>query len=117
MSYKIAVLPGDGIGPETIRETLRVLDIAAAAFGFSYEAEHYPFGRTAIDTHGAPFPAHVRTAVKRADAVLKGAVGGPQWDSGDVRPEMGLLALRAELEVFAHGAPVPGRATAPRCAP
>jgi len=106
MTYKIAVLPGDGIGPETIRETLRVLDVAATAFGFSYEAAHYPFGGNAIDTHGDPFPPHVRAAVKRADAVLKGAVGGPQWDTGAVRPEMGLLALRAELQVFANVRPV-----------
>ena len=106
MSYKIAVLPGDGIGPETIRETLRVLGAAASAFGFSFETEEFPFGGNAIDSHGDPFPAHVRSAVKAADAVLKGAVGGPQWDTGAVRPEMGLLALRAELEVFANVRPV-----------
>ena len=93
MTYKIAVLPGDGIGPETIRETLRVLDVAATAFGFSYETAQYPFGGNAIDTHGDPFPPDVRTAVKQADAVLKGAIGGPRWDTGEVRPEMGLLAL------------------------
>ena len=106
MSYRIAVLPGDGIGPETIRETLRVLDATASAFGFSFETEAFPFGGNAIDSHGDPFPAHVRTAVKAADAVLKGAIGGPQWDTGAVRPEMGLLALRAELQVFANVRPV-----------
>jgi 3-isopropylmalate dehydrogenase len=106
MSYKIAVLPGDGIGPETIRETLRVLDAAASAFGFSFETEDFPFGGNAIDSHGEPFPEHVRAGVKAADAVLKGAVGGPKWDTGAVRPEMGLLALRAELEVFANVRPV-----------
>ncbi len=106
MSYDIAVLPGDGIGPETVRETLRVLDATADAFGFSLTVQRYPFGGNAIDTHGDPFPEHVRTAVKAADAVLKGAVGGPQWDAGPVRPEMGLLALRAELQVFANIRPV-----------
>ena len=106
MSYRIAVLPGDGIGPETIRETLRVLDATASAFGFSFETEEFPFGGNAIDSHGDPFPAHVRTAVKAADAVLKGAIGGPRWDTGAVRPEMGLLALRAELQVFANVRPV-----------
>ena len=106
MSYKIAVLPGDGIGPETIRETLRVLDAAASAFGFSFETEEFAFGGNAIDSHGDPFPEPVRAAVKAADAVLKGAIGGPQWDTGAVRPEMGLLALRAELEVFANVRPV-----------
>ena len=106
MSYRIAVLPGDGIGPETIRETLRMLDATASAFGFSFETEEFPFGGNAIDSHGDPFPAHVRTAVKAADAVLKGAIGGPRWDTGAVRPEMGLLALRAELQVFANVRPV-----------
>jgi 3-isopropylmalate dehydrogenase len=106
MSYRIAVLPGDGIGPETIRETVRVLDAAASAFGFSFETEEFPFGGNAIDSHGDPFPTHVRSAVKAADAVLKGAIGGPQWDTGAVRPEMGLLALRAELKVFANVRPV-----------
>ena len=106
MSYRIAVLPGDGIGPETIRETLRMLDATASAFGFSFETEDFPFGGNAIDSHGDPFPAHVRTAVKAADAVLKGAIGGPRWDTGAVRPEMGLLALRAELQVFANVRPV-----------
>jgi len=109
MTYKIAVLPGDGIGPETIRETLRVLDAAASAFGFSFETEEFAFGGNAIDSHGDPFPTHVRAAVKAADAVLKGAIGGPQWDTGAVRPEMGLLALRTELEVFANVRPVTRR--------
>jgi 3-isopropylmalate dehydrogenase len=106
MSYSIAVLDGDGIGPETIADTLRVLDATADAFGFSLTVEHYPFGGNAIDSHGDPFPEHVRAAVKAADAVIKGAVGGPKWDTGAVRPEMGLLALRAELEVFANIRPV-----------
>ena len=106
MTYAIAVLPGDGIGPETIRETLRVLDAAASGFGFSYETESFAFGGNAIDSDGDAFPAATRAGVKAADAVLKGAIGGPRWDTGAIRPEMGLLALRSELEVFANVRPV-----------
>ena len=106
MSYSIAVLPGDGIGPETISATLGVLEAASSAFGFSYEVERFAFGGNAIDSHGEPFPATTRAGVRAADAVLKGAIGGPRWDTGTVRPEMGLLALRAELDVFCNIRPV-----------
>ena len=103
---KIAVLPGDGIGPETTRAALGVLDAAAAAFGFSVETVELPFGGNAIDSHGDPFPAETRSGIASADAVLKGAVGGPQWDAGEIRPEQGLLALRAELAAFANIRPI-----------
>jgi 3-isopropylmalate dehydrogenase len=106
MTYKIAVLPGDGIGPETVAATLGVLDAAASAFGFTYDVERHAFGGNAIDSDGDPFPASTRAAVKAADAVLKGAIGGPKWDTGAVRPEMGLLALRAHLDVFTNVRPV-----------
>lgn len=103
---KIAVLPGDGIGPETTRAALGVLAAAAAAFDFAVETVEYPFGGNAIDSHGDPFPAETRAGIAEADAVLKGAVGGPQWDAGEVRPEQGLLALRAELAAFANIRPI-----------
>lgn len=103
---KIAVLPGDGIGPETTRAALTVLAAASDAFGFSTELSEYAFGGNAIDLHGDPFPTVTREALKTADAVLKGAVGGPQWDMGEVRPEHGLLALRAELGVYANIRPI-----------
>ncbi len=106
MSYSIAVLPGDGIGPETISATLGVLDATASAFGFAYEIERFAFGGNAIDSDGDPFPASTRAGVRAADAVLKGAIGGPKWDDGAVRPEMGLLALRAHLDVFCNVRPV-----------
>ncbi len=103
---KIAVLPGDGIGPETTRVALAVLAAAGDAYGFSAEISEYPFGGNAIDSHNDPFPDETRVAIKQADAVLKGAVGGPLWDAGEVRPEQGLLALRAELGVYANIRPI-----------
>ena len=103
---KIAVLPGDGIGPETTRAALSVLAAAGDAYGFSAEITEYPFGGNAIDSHGDPFPAETRNALPSADAVLKGAVGGPKWDTGEIRPEQGLLALRAELKAFANVRPI-----------
>ena len=106
MTLQLAVLPGDGIGPETVRETLRVLEAASSTFGFALDVVELPFGGAAIDAHGDPFPPETRRALRGVDAVLKGAVGGPRWDSGDVRPEQGLLALRAELGVFANLRPI-----------
>ena len=103
---KIAVLPGDGIGPETTRVALAVLHAAGEAHGFTAECTEYPFGGNAIDSHGDPFPAETRAALPQADAVLKGAVGGPKWDTGEIRPEQGLLALRAELKAFANVRPI-----------
>ncbi len=103
---KIAVLPGDGIGPETTRVALAVLAAAGDAYGFSAETSEYPFGGNAIDSHNDPFPAETRVAIKQADAVLKGAVGGPLWDAGEIRPEQGLLALRTELGVYANIRPI-----------
>ena len=103
---KIAVLPGDGIGPETTRVALAVLAVAGDVYGFSAEVTEHPFGGNAIDSHNDPFPAETRAALPLADAVLKGAVGGPKWDTGKIRPEQGLLALRAELKVFANIRPI-----------
>lgn len=103
---KIAVLPGDGIGPETTRVALAVLAAAGDAYGFSAEISEHPFGGNAIDSHNDPFPDETRVAIKQADAVLKGAVGGPLWDAGEIRPEQGLLALRAELGVYANIRPI-----------
>ena len=103
---KIAVLPGDGIGPETTRVALDVLAAAGEAHGFHAECSEHPFGGNAIDSYGDPFPAETRAALPQADAVLKGAVGGPKWDVGAIRPEQGLLALRAELKAFANIRPI-----------
>jgi 3-isopropylmalate dehydrogenase len=85
---------------------MRVLDVCSRRFGFAIEAAEHPFGGAAIDASGDPFPPETVAACKAADAVLKGAIGGPQWDHGAVRPEMGLLRIRAELAVYANLRPV-----------
>jgi 3-isopropylmalate dehydrogenase len=104
MSKRIAILPGDGIGPEIMAATREVLN----ALG-DFELDERLIGGASIDAHGAPLTAETLTACKRADAVLLGAVGGPKWDStvsGAPRPERGLLELRRGLELYANVRPV-----------
>lgn len=107
-SYAIAVLPGDGIGPEVSREAVRVLRAGAEAFGFGLTAAEYPVGGAAVDATGDPLPAATLDACLAADAVFLGAVGGPDWDrvAPDRRPERGLLRLRKALGAFANLRPV-----------
>lgn len=104
MTKKIAVLAGDGIGPEIIREALKVIDCLRRDFGVEVEIEEGLVGGVAYDTKGSPLPLETLDLVKAADAVLLGAVGGPRWESLDysVRPERGLLGLRSELNLFAN---------------
>jgi 3-isopropylmalate dehydrogenase len=99
---RICVLPGDGIGPEVTTAALGVLAAASSRFGFDVELDERPFGGAAIDETGLPFPDATREACIGADAVLLGAVGGPQWNDAAVRPEQGLLALRAALGCYAN---------------
>ena len=108
MRARIAVLPGDGIGPEVIAAGLACLRAVAGRFGHQFALEELPFGGAAIDAHGEPLPAATLAACRNADAVLLGAIGGPKWSSPDapVRPETGLLRLRKELGVFANLRPV-----------
>lgn len=107
-TYNIAWLPGDGIGPEVTREALRVMEAVASAHGFAITAEEHLVGGAALDETGQPLPDATRTACQESDAVLLGAVGGPDWDdnTGDQRPESGLLALRKALGVYANLRPV-----------
>lgn len=102
--YKIAVLPGDGIGPEVVNEALKVLNAIERKYGVDFETAIYPFGGIAIDKTGDPYPAETQEACLKSDAVLLGAVGGPKWDAlpGSKRPEAGLLALRKSLNVYAN---------------
>ena len=95
-TLKLAVLDGDGIGPEVTEEALKVLDVLAQETDFSFEFERADFGGAAIDSSGNPFPDSCERLVNASDAVLLGAVGGPKWDSltGEQRPERGLLKLR-----------------------
>ena len=104
MTKKIAVLPGDGIGQEIIREALKVLDCLRQNFGVDVETEEGLVGGAAYDVTGTPLPQKTLDLVKKADAVLLGAVGGPRWEALDysVRPERGLLGLRSELNLFAN---------------
>ncbi len=104
MTKKIAVLAGDGIGPEIIREALKVLDCLRHEFGVEVETEQGLVGGVAYDAKGHPLPQETLDLVNSADAVLLGAVGGPRWEALDysVRPERGLLGLRAELNLFAN---------------
>jgi len=105
---RIAVLGGDGIGPEVIAEGLRCLAAIADAFGHRLEIEELPFGGAAIDASGDPLPARTLEACLAADAVLLGAIGGPKWSApgAKARPEQGLLKLRKALGVYANLRPV-----------
>ena len=102
----VAVLPGDGVGPEVTAVAMRVLNAACEAEGIELRTETHAFGGAAIDAHGEPLPAATRAACLGADAVLLGAVGGPKWDeaakAGGPRPEAGLLALRAAMGLYAN---------------
>jgi len=108
MNYEIAMLPGDGVGPEIMAAAKTVLARTASAFGFEATAREGPIGGAAVDASGSPLPADVAAMARAADAVLLGAVGGPRWDgeTPERRPERGLLALRAELGLFANLRPV-----------
>ncbi len=108
MSFRIALLEGDGIGPEVTGQAERVLEAVGGRFGLSFTIERAPVGGQAIETHGDPLPASTLALCRRADAVLLGAVGGPQGSRPDVdpRPEQGLLRLRSELGLFANLRPL-----------
>jgi 3-isopropylmalate dehydrogenase len=103
MTKKIAVLPGDGIGPEIVAEAVKVLE-ALKAQGLDVALDYGLIGGAAYDETGTPLPAETVTISKDADAILLGAVGGYKWESLDisVRPEKGLLGIRSELNLFAN---------------
>ncbi len=104
MSRKILVLPGDGIGPEITREAVKILDACREA-GLEASVEEGLVGGAGIDAHGVPLPDETLASAKAADAVLLGAVGGPQWDKIEdlsKRPEKGLLGLRKNLNLFGN---------------
>ena len=105
MKAKIAILPGDGVGPEIVAEAVKALKSVAQRFGHEFEMDEYPVGGTAYDLCGDCLPEATLAACKAADSVLLGAVGGPKWDSlpPDRRPERrALLTLRSELGLFAN---------------
>lgn len=104
MNYNIAVIPGDGIGPEIIAEAIKVLDKVGERFGHKFEYKKVLAGGAAIDAAGTCLPKDTLDICKTSDAVLLGAVGGWKWDKlpGNQRPEQALLGLRKELNLFAN---------------
>jgi 3-isopropylmalate dehydrogenase len=104
----IAVLPGDGIGPEVTQAAVQILKDCASAFGHHFEFREFPFGGNAIDSCGAPLPADTLSGCRAADAVLLGAIGGPKWEGlpFGTRPEAGLLGLRKELGLYINLRPI-----------
>jgi len=100
----VAVLPGDGIGPEIIEQAIKVMDAVAGKFGFKIDYKEALIGGAAIDETGVPFPEETKDVVLSSEAVLLGAVGGPKWDDLEfsIRPERALLGLRKLLNTFAN---------------
>ena len=107
-SYRITLLPGDGIGPEIMAVARQLLDAVSSSHGFSLVYDMQPMGGVAIDATGEPLPSSTLEACKAADAVLLAAIGSPQYDSlpREQRPESGLLGLRSALGLFANLRPV-----------
>ncbi|HQR34026.1 MAG TPA: isocitrate/isopropylmalate family dehydrogenase, partial [Blastocatellia bacterium] len=104
MNYKITVLPGDGIGVDVTREAVACIETIGKKFGHEFSFEEHLMGGCALDKVGVPLPDETLKAALASDAVLLGAVGGPQYDNNPpkLKPETGLLALRAGLGVFAN---------------
>lgn len=108
MSYKIAVLPGDGIGPEVVNQGIKVLKAIERIFGHKFELEFALVGGIAIDEKGVPLPEETFNLCKESFAVLLGAVGGPKWDNlpAHLRPEQALLGLRGGLGLYTNIRPI-----------
>jgi 3-isopropylmalate dehydrogenase len=108
VAYRIATIPGDGVGPDVVAAARRVVDAAGDAFGFGVEWSEYLVGGAAIDAHGVAIRPEDIDACGAADAILLGAVGGPKWSdpSSPVRPEQALFALRGGLGLYANLRPV-----------
>src|SRR6476469_3882252 len=109
MKKKIAVIKGDGIGPEVTAQAMRVLDAVAEQFGHEWEYRDGLMGAIAIDQTGNPLPDETITICRQSDAVLFGAIGHPKYDNdptAKVRPEQGLLRIRKELQLYANIRPI-----------
>lgn len=108
-TYKLAVLAGDGIGPEVIHEALKVLTKVCDKYKINIETQHGLIGACAIDETGEPFPSSTENLCLQSDAILLGAIGDPKYDNNPeavVRPEQGLLKMRKTLQLFANVRPV-----------
>jgi 3-isopropylmalate dehydrogenase len=110
--FMIAVFPGDGIGPEVVREALKCLAVISETSGISFQTREGLIGGAATDACGMPLPESSLALARASDAVLLGAVGGPKWESlpYDLRPERALLGLREKLGLFANLRPVTAHA-------
>src|SRR5215210_344505 len=117
--FKIAVLAGDGIGPEVTAEAVRVLRLMAELYGHEFEFDERPVGGVAIKEANNPLPRATLEACLASDAVLLGAVGSPEYDGlkPDKRPEAGLLALRSALGVYANLRPAISYESIADCSP
>ncbi|MGL5477989.1 MAG: 3-isopropylmalate dehydrogenase [Clostridium sp.] len=104
MKYNIAVIPGDGIGKEIVKESIRVLNAVSEKFNHRFDYKYLLAGGSAIDKEGTPLPLETLKECKESDAVLLGAVGGPKWDdpNSKVRPEQALLGLRGEMNLYCN---------------
>ena len=104
MTYNIALLKGDGIGPEIVESAVRVLEVVAKKYGHTFNFTPYDIGGVAIDKYGIPLPEETVKGCLDSDSVLLGAVGGPKWDSlpGNIRPEKALLGIRSKMELFTN---------------
>lgn len=108
MEKRVAVLPGDGIGPEVTAEAVRVLEVIGKRFNHTFHVEYGAIGGDAIDRYNNPLPEETIALCEASDAILLGAVGGPKWDNNpsELRPERGLLAIRKRFDLFANLRPV-----------
>ncbi|MBR6743840.1 MAG: 3-isopropylmalate dehydrogenase, partial [Clostridia bacterium] len=104
MNLNIALLKGDGIGPEIVDSAVRVLEKIASKFGHEFHFTPYLIGGAAIDATGAPLPEETVKGCLASDSVLLGAVGGPKWDNlpGNIRPEKALLGIRAAMGLYTN---------------
>ena len=104
MNYNIALVKGDGIGPEIVDSAVRVLEKIGEKYGHNFQFNSYLAGGCAIDEYGIPLPEETIEGCKNSDSVLLGAVGGPKWDTlpGDIRPEKALLGLRSALGLYTN---------------
>jgi 3-isopropylmalate dehydrogenase len=104
MNYNIALLKGDGIGPEIVDSAVRVLEVVGKKYGHTFNFTPYDIGGISIDKHGAPLTQETIDGCLKADSVLLGAVGGPKWDTlpGELRPEKALLGIREALGLFTN---------------
>lgn len=108
MEKTIAVLPGDGIGPEVTKAAVKVLQTIAMRYGHTFHMKYAAVGGEAVDTYGNPLPEETIEVCEASDAILLGAVGGPKWDQqpSHLRPEKGLLNIRKHFDLFANIRPV-----------